>query len=423
MEFLFVIYSILVLVMILIAAIFSAAEIGIITSSKAKLHNLIEQGNLSAKIVIKLNKQRENVIGAILLGNNFINIASSAIATSILIHYFGEEGVIYATIIMTILIIIFGEVLPKTYAVYHAEKVSLALAPFIQFTVKILSPITNTIQLIVNSILNILGVGKGNEENSFYEEMRNIINLHHNEGRVIKREKDMLGSILDLRETRISEVMTHRINIIMIDGSLPIEKIIDFVLRSSHTRVPVWKDKHDNIIGVIHLKSLINTLRINKDSKKITLESIMDEPLFSPETNSLSKQIFYFKKHKNHMALAIDEYGDLTGLVTLSDILEEIVGQIKDANEEQTISLKKINKNTYIFDGEMTIRDINRKLDWDLPDENAATIAGLAMHIAESIPNSGQILNLPNYVIKIVKKQGNQIKRIKISRINAKIMV
>ncbi len=411
--------------LILASAFFSAAETALTAASRAKIYKLKTNGNKRAILVTKLRSNKEKMIGSILLGNTAVNIFASSIATSIAISSYGEEsGVLYSTILMTVLTVVCAEVLPKTYAVYNSVSVSLKVAPALLFFIKISTPFTKMVQIIVNILLKVFGGKHRPEMISPIDELRGTIELHHREGKVVKPDRDMLGSILDLSETEVGDIMVHRKNIYSIDVDKPTAEIIKFVLESEYTRIPLWKDTTDNIVGLLHAKALLKALKEHDGIvENLKIMEIAKEPWFVPETNMLSNQLLQFREKRNHMAFVVDEYGDLVGLVTLEDILEEIVGQIDDEHDKVSTGIKKLKSGSYRIRGDINIRDINRQLDWKLPDEEAATIAGLLINQAEYIPDVGQEFRFFGFRFKILKKNNNQITSVlvkKISKVTAK---
>lgn len=406
-----------IFLLILCSGFFSGSETGLTAVSRSKIHKLKTAGNKRAAMVSRLHKNKDSLIGTILLGNNAVNILASALATSIAIRMYGDEGVIYATIIMTLFVLIFAEVFPKTYALYNAEKIALAASPVLLFLVKFLSPFTNMIQVIVNSFMKLLGIVPQNEEILSVDDLKGTIDLHHHEGEVVKGEKDMLRSILDLSEIEVEDIMVHRKNIYSVDASKPATEIITSILDSQFTRIPLWKGKPDNIVGILHVKALLKALRSYEgDIDAIDIMSIASEPWFVPETNSLNNQLFQFRAKRNHIAIVVDEYGALVGIVTLEDVLEEIVGQIDDEHDNVNKDIRKLKDGSYRIKGDVTIRDVNRQLDWDLPDSYATTIAGLIIHDAETIPEVASEFNFHGFWFKIEKKEENQITSILVKK-------
>lgn len=411
MDWLLVSILSVVFVLLILSFLFSGAEIGLTSISRSRVNKLKLEGNKRAKIIDRLLSKKELTIGTMLLGNTIINITCSALFTAILINFFGSEGVFLSTIIMTFCILLFCEVLPKTYAMQNPEKFTLFSTYFVLFFVRIFSPLTLGIQFIVNLILKLCGLHKNREVISAADAMRNMITLHRSEGTMLQQDLDMLSSILDLAETEISEIMTHRRNIFSLDIDRNKEELIREILTSSHSRVPLWQKEPDNIVGVIHVKNLINALR-EKDNKieEVDIAKVMSKPCFLPESTPLSVQLHNFRQNRKHLAFVVDEYGALQGIVTLEDILEEIVGEISDEHDLITENfIKKISDNVYHIEGKSTIRDINRQLHWNLPDEEATTLAGMIVNEIERIPDEGEEFSMYGFHFKILKKDKNII--------------
>ncbi|MCW9040307.1 MAG: HlyC/CorC family transporter, partial [Rhodospirillales bacterium] len=380
-------------ILLVLSAFFSGSETALTAASRPLMHQLARKGNHRAKLVNRLHERKENLIGAILLGNNLVNIMASALATSVFIAVFGETGVVYATIAMTLLVLIFSEVLPKTYAFENADRMALAIAPLIRIVVLLLSPITRAVQVIVSITLHFLGVDVRSREAlaTTAEELRGAIALHEGDTGVVRHERAMLHSVLDLAEVQVSEIMTHRNSLVTIDVSQPPETIVDQVLDSPYTRIPVWRDEPDNVIGVLHAKALLRAVRAcGSNLDGLNVVALAAKPWFIPETTNLLDQLQAFRERREHFALVVDEYGALMGIVTLEDILEEIVGEIADEHDVMVTGVHPEADGSYVVDGTVTIRDLNREFEWNLPDEEAATIAGLILHEARHIPNTGQ---------------------------------
>jgi Mg2+/Co2+ transporter CorB len=412
--------GLIVLVCLLFSAFFSSSETAITAVSRARIYTLIEQGNKRASIIGELRKKKEELIGAILIGNNMVNILASAIATSLAIEHFGDDGVAIATVAMTIIVVIFGEVLPKTYAIQHSEKTSLVLSPALQLVFRLLYPLSFLMKRLIDGMLKIFGIdiNVSTSVSSASDVIRGTIEMHHDEGHVVKHDRDMLGTILDLDEISVSEIMVHRLQMEMIDTGQPVEAIISDVISSTHSRIPLWKDEPDNIVGILHAKSLLKEIRANKQLNHDDIMAITNKPWFVPETTSLKEQLHAFRRERQHFAIVVDEYGDIKGMVTLEDIIEEIVGNIDDEHDRiQPIELIPAGENAYMFDGSMTIRDVNRLLEWDLPDEDASTVAGLILHEAREIPESGASFVFHGMKFDIVRRRGNQITRVRIEKL------
>ncbi len=408
--------------LLLLSAFFSGSETALTATSKARMHKLENDGNLAARRVNFLIRDRERLIGAILLGNNLVNILASALATSVFIQFFAgsKTAIVAATLTMTVLVLVFAEVAPKTAAIARPDRFAMAVAPIMRWVVFLFAPVTRIVQLIVRGVFHVLGldVSKDSAVFSVAEELRGAIDLHHYEGRVGKEARDLIRGALDLHQIRIEEIMIHRKSIEMLDLDRPIEENIQQALKSTHTRLPLYRGGPDNIIGVLHAKDLSCAIwNAAGDASTIDLEAIARPLYFAPETTTLQEQLDAFKLKQEHFALVVDEYGALMGLVTLEDILEEIVGEIEDEYDSPVQGVRPQSDGSLNVDGDVTIRDLNRAMDWNLPDEEAVTIAGLIIHEAQSIPEVGLTFSFHGLRFKILKRRRNQITAIKITPI------
>ncbi len=409
----------LILILLVLSAFFSCAETALTAVSKPLMYNLEQNGNLRAKIINQLLSSKERLISAILLGNNLVNILASALATSYLITIFGEAGIFYATISLTFLILVFAEILPKSYAIHNANRVALKLAHTVKIIVFFFTPITIGIIAFVNSVLNILRLKEksGDVFERSSEELRGAIELHAGQNiETIKNERAMLRSVLDLGEVQVHEIMTHRLNAAAIDADQPPRDAVKAILKSPYTRIPIWQNSPDNIVGVVHAKALLQEIYQRKGNiDKLHLLSLATEPWFIPEQTLLLDQLDAFRKRREHFSLVVDEYGSLMGVVTLEDIIEEIVGPIDDEHD-LAISDSKIEEDgSYIVDGSVTIRDLNREHEWGLPDEDASTIAGLILHESRRIPQVDQSFIFHDFRFDILERQRNQITSVRIT--------
>lgn len=407
-----------ILILLILSAFFSGSETGLTAVSRARLNELERRGSKRATMVLNLTSMRERLIGALLLGNNVVNISASALATVALVRIFGDGGALIASAVMTITVLIFSEVLPKTYAIAYPDRVALAAAPVIRMLVAVFGPVVMTVEYIVKSVLRLFGVDIDNAQNvlSAHDELRGAIDLHHKEGAVVKKDRDMLGGILDLQDLEVSDIMVHRTRMTSIDSSESMEDIITRVLKSGHTRIPVWKDNPDNIIGVLHAKNLFAALQKHGgDGRKIELEDILTPAWFVPDTRELPDQLNAFLKRKTHFAIVVDEYGEVQGLITLEDIIEEIVGDIKDEHDAVAIGVRQKPDGSFLVDGGVPVRDLNRAFDWSLPDAEFTTIAGLVIHEARMIPDVGQTFNFHGFRFEILKKRKHQVTAIRMT--------
>ena len=404
--------SALIVILILASAFFSSAETALTAASDARMRQLATKGNKNAKIVEALRADREGLIGAILIGNNAVNVLASAIATSLFITIYGEAGLLWATITMTVLLVVFAEVMPKTYALTYADRYALTIAPVIRIVVLLLSPLALAIRWLASITIR----AKSDDDTDREEELRGLIELHGDDGDEDDRETQaMLSSILDLNELTVEQIMTHRGSVSMINADDDLDDILRRVLESPHTRHPVFSGTSDNIIGVLHVKDLLRSIghlgenvNGNGNGNKF-VQDIAIPAYFIPETTLLFDQLQSFRSRREHFAVVVDEYGDFRGIVTLEDILEEIVGDIDDEHDIDLPGLTAQADGSWLVDGSVTIRDLNRALGWQLPDEDASTLAGLVLFESRTIPMPGQEFRFHNIRFRVVKRDGNRI--------------
>ena len=406
------IFTFNIFLLILLSGFFSSSETALTAVSEARIHELALQGNKRANTIEKILAKKEKMISTILIGNNLVNIVVSVYATSFAISFFGEFDLIFITILLTIFLVIFAEVMPKTYAFSNADKLALAVAPVINFFIFILTPAT----FITEMLAKIVSKPKIKDEDAKTEELRGMIRLHAgNESRGKERSK-MMSSMLDMDEITIEAVMTHRGGVTMIDIAEEPEEAFKIIGESPYTRIPIYSGTPDNIIGILHAKELFRTLRRRnfKDINSVKLSELMSQPYFAPETTLLLDQLEVFKTRREHFAVVVDEYGDFRGIVTLEDIIEEIVGEIDDETDIKVKGVKSQPDGSFIIDGSVTIRDLNRSLGWQLPDQNANTIAGLVLYESKTIPEPGQEFRFHNIRFRILQKKANFISQLRL---------
>ncbi len=408
---------IVVLMCLLLSAFFAGSETALTASSRASMARLEKNGNEDATIVNRLLASRERLIGALLLGNNAVNIAASSLATGILLVWFGPAGIVYATVVMTAVIVIFSEVLPKTAAFNAPDRVALAVAKPMAIVVKVLGPVLMGIEALVRWMLKQLGMPVGEDQSvlSAHEELRGAVDLFHKEGGVEKSDRDMFGGILDLRDLVVSDVMIHRTNMITLDADEKQQDLVNAVIASPVTRLPLWRGNQQNIIGVLHVKDLLRALHaVDGDVDQVDIPALLTPPWFVPDTRLVSAQLKAFRRRKTPFALVVDEYGEVEGLVTLEDILEEIVGDITDEHDVQMPGVRRQPDGSVNVDGAVPIRDLNRVMDWNLPDDEATTIAGLVIHEARSIPEVGQSFTFHGFRFRVLRRARNRITALRI---------
>jgi Mg2+/Co2+ transporter CorB len=412
-----------VLFCLLISAFFSASETALSASSRAAMLRLEHQGNRDAMIVNRLMATRERLLGAILFANNFTNIAASTLATGLLLAYFGHAGEIYATFIMTFLIFIFAEVLPKTAAFNAPDRMALVVAQPVQRTVRLFSPFLRVVEAMVKIMLRGLGMptGKIHSILSPDEELRGAVDLMHSAGTVAKHDRDMMGGLLDLRELAVYDVMVHRTKMVMLDADEPPHELIDAVLAAGVTRIPLWRGSPDNVVGVLNAKEVWRTLHAAEgDVGKIDIATLAKPPWFVPDTTHVGEQLKAFRHRKTPFALVVDEYGELEGLVTLEDIVEEIVGDITDEHEIAVPGVRPLPDGSVNVDGSVPVRDLNRAMDWNIPDDEATTIAGVVIHEARSIPEPGQSFTFYGFRFQVLRKSRNRITALRVAPLTRK---
>jgi Mg2+/Co2+ transporter CorB len=408
----------LIFLSLVAAAFFAGAETALTAASRARLQALETGGDKRATLANKLIAMRGRLISAMLLGGQLVTIAASSFATSVLVGAVGDRGVLYATAIMTALIVIFGEVLPKTIAIAYPDRMSLLIAPVVSFFVTVFGPVVSAVETLVRAMLRLWGVSLAGGESSVsgHEELRGAVDILHREGGVARDERDMFGGLLELSEIPVADVMVHRTNMRTIDADLPPDELVREVLASPYTRMPLWRDDPDNIIGMLHAKDLFRAFAAaGGDASRIKAADIALEAWFIPEATTLRDQLKAFLSRKTHSALVVDEYGVVLGLVTLEDIIEEIVGDIKDEHDIVAQGVRKQLDGSIIVDGSVTIRDLNRAMDWNLPDEEAATIAGLVIHEARAIPEPKQTYSFHGLRFEVLRKQRNRIAALRIA--------
>lgn len=413
-----------IFVLLLLSALFSSSETALTAASRPLMHEL-EKGDHKAGLVNRLLDKRERLIGTILLGNNLVNILSSALATSLLITLFGETGVAYATAGMTVLVLIFGEILPKTLALTHTTGMARWVAPVLNVLVWLFAPVTMVLQAVVRLTIRLFsrGEAQGQDAAMMLAELRGAIDLHTKAiaaaSPEVRHERAMLRSVLDLTDVEVSEIMVHRRNVSAIDADQPVADIVQQVLDSPFTRIPLWRDTPDNIIGILHAKGLLRAVQAHGDDlESLDVTTIASPPWFVPDATRLLDQLEAFRARREHFALVVDEYGTLQGVVTLEDILEEIVGDISDEHDITVSGVRPQPDGSYVVAGDVTIRDLNRKFDWGLPDDEASTVAGLVLHESRSIPDVGQTFLFHGVKFEILRRQRNQITALKITRVD-----
>ncbi|RVT85443.1 HlyC/CorC family transporter [Rhodobacteraceae bacterium CCMM004] len=422
----FWITAVAILFLLVCSGFFSGSETALTAASRGKLRASADRKSKGAELALKLKEDDEKLIGGILLGNNLANILATSLATALFTRLFGDGGVALATLVMTLLVLIFAEVLPKTYAINKPEATASAASRVVNVVITVLAPAVAAVRLIVRGVLRIFGmrIDPDSQVLAVREEIEGALSIGHSEGAVEKEERDRILGALDLGERTVEEIMLHRRQIEMIDAAAPPQDVLEQCLRSAYTRLPVFRDRQENIVGVIHAKDLLRAMyarsRDPEGGAAVPLDdfNILDvamTPYFVPETTTLDDQMRQFLRRHTHFALVVDEYGSLQGLITLEDILEEIVGEITDEFDiDAEHPLRRTEAGDYVVDGGMTIRDLNRATDWQLPDEEANTVAGLVIHEAQMIPTQGQVFVFHGFRFEVLQRKDNRITRMRI---------
>lgn len=398
---------VLIVALLLASAFCSGSETALTAASRSRLRKKAQEGEGRALLVEQLQKRKDRFIGALLLANNAFNITASVLATSVCLRLFGDAGLAIATFIMTMTIFVFAELVPKSWAIHHPLRSAMLVAPLVALLTRLLSPIVHLMTFVVSFVRR---EHRSDASNSEEEELLGAIELHAQTDQSAQQEKIMLRSILDLDDVDVSDIMVHRQDVFALDQAMPMNDIIDLVSNNAYSRVPLYQDKEENIVKVLHVKALLRAIR-----REQPLEKALKEPWFIPETTSLLHQLQLFRQRKEHFALVVDEYGDFKGIVTLEDILEEIVGEIDDEfdSTQQTIRVHK--DGSVVVRGSMTVRDLNRHCDWSLPDEDAATIGGLLVHEARIFPSKGQVFSFHGYVFEVTRCRPTRVLQLKIT--------
>src|SRR5215470_15301227 len=407
-----------VLFFLFLSFFFSGSETAMTASSRGTMLRLAKDGNPDATIVTRLLDDRQRLVGALLIGNNVATIVSSALATALLQEWFGDLGVLYASVAMTVLVILFCEMLPKTAAIDAPDRYALSIARPLRRVIRVLGPVLDAADWIVHRMLKVVGVvpGAGEPLLTGHESLRGAVDLLHQEGIVGKQDRDMLGGLLNLRDLTIADVMIHRTEVITADVGEPPEQVVEAILKGPVTRVPLWRGTPENIVGILHVRDLLRGIKdAGGDPRKADIMALARPPWFIPETRSLSEQLMAFRRRHTPLAVVVDEYGEFMGIVTLEDILEEIVGDISDEHDVEVPGVRPQPDGTVNVDGAVPIRDLNRAMDWNLPDAEATTIAGLVIHEARSIPEPGQTFTFHGFRFRVLRRERNRIAALRIT--------
>lgn len=409
-----IIHIVLLVVLIFLSGFFSGSETALMALNKLKLKHQAREGNKKAIILEKILKRPENLLGTILLGNNLVNVAASALATSLAINLWGEEwGILYATVIMTLALLIFAEVTPKTFSAYHSEGTSYFIARPMKFVMFILKPLVRFVNIFTNAILRLLGVKKKPGEVFTEEELKTMILIGEESGFIGTKRKEMLHGILELRDISVKEVMVPRMDIFAINIEDSPSDIKEKILSSPYSRIPVFRGDIEKIEGMILVRDYLKVVASGHEAQ---LENIMTPPYFIPETKKIQEQLTDFQRKSVHLALIIDEFGGIEGLVSMEDLLEEIVGEIWDETDMKITQIVRHRDGSITVDGKFSIRDLNRSFDVEVPEDEFNTVAGLILHSMGRIPSKGDSVEYMNMEFIASSVVGQAVKKVRIKK-------
>ncbi len=389
-----------------LSAFFSASETAFMATNRLKLKARARYDR-RALLVRNILENVESLLGTILICNNLVNVTLSSIATSIAIKIFGETGVLYATLGVTISLLILGEIVPKTVASYHAYSFTMMVAPVVKGLITLLKPILWIINKFSYFLVRITRLSQSSKDASYLseEELELLIGADRGESTIPKEKQNMLIAVLLMDKEALRDIMIPWRDVVSFDVETSYQEIIDIIRRTNFSRYPVYERDPSNVIGFIHVRDLL----LLEDKASFSIRSILRPPSFAPETRTIRSQLEYFKREKTHMTFVIDEYGSIIGLVTLEDVLEEIVGDIEDEHDPRRKDIVELNDGSYLIRGVMLIRDINRQLDIDLPEENVRTIGGLILYKLQRFPEMGEVVNIGRYKLQVVKNHGFRV--------------
>jgi putative hemolysin len=403
----------ILIICLVLSALFSASETALMSLSKIRVKQMIENREKGANRINKLLSDPSRLLSAILIGNNVVNIGASSLMTSLAIDAFGNTGVGVATGIMTLLILVFGEITPKSLAAKNSEKISVRLSGFIEFVTNLLTPISFVLNIITDFLVKLLG-GEVDKKKPFItqEELKTIVNVSYKEGVLEGEEKDMIYNVFDFSDSQVNDVMVPRTEIVAIDVDLPYEEIIKIINKEQYSRIPVYENTIDNIIGILYVKDLL-FLDVNKESP-FDLRKYIRQPYFTPEYKSIKELFKEMRTNRNHMVVIIDEYGGTEGIVTIEDVVEEIVGDIEDEYDKKIKEIEVIKEDEYLVNGNVRIDIINELIGTHIESEDFDTIAGFVIGIIDRLPEAGEEIEYENIRFIIENIDRNRIKKIRI---------
>ena len=411
---LIVIIKILAIIILLsLSALSSGSETALTAVSKQRAHRQKDKGAKNANFILKIKEFKDEFITGILLANNLFNILATALMTELLVTEFGGLGVSVATIFMTLMIVIFSEVTPKIFAINKPMTFALKVSKFFYFYTKLIKPIVNLINKVSNKIIKLIGLNLNSDQSKIIEEeFEGAVQLQKQYSKDGEYEADYMSNILELKKLKVDELMTHRNEILFINLDDPYKQNFKVISSSTFTRIPVIKGNFNNLIGIIDIRDLLKGSSLEESN--VSIERNTFQPVFIPQNKLAMKQLIDFKSSREHMALIVDEYGEIQGLITLEDIIEEIIGEIFDETDTDETYLEKIDSNNYLFNGNASVREINRSLDINLPDQ-FVTLSGLIHDLAKEIPKVGKVFYIEDVKLQIISRSINKINKVKLS--------
>tara|TARA_B100000579_G_scaffold314998_1_gene264465 strand:- start:15 stop:1265 length:1251 start_codon:yes stop_codon:yes gene_type:complete len=415
MTLLIFIKLISIVILLLLSAISSGSETALTAVSKLQTHRQNEKGIKNANFIIKIKDLKDEFITGILLANNLFNILATALMTELLVSEFGGLGITIATIFMTLVIVIFSEVTPKIFAINKPMMYALKVSRFFYIYIKAVKPIVKLINSISGKIINALGLNLNTDQSKVIkEEFEGAVQLQRQLSKKGEYEAEYMSNLLELKKLKVDELMTHRNEIVYLDLEDPFKQNFKAINNSSYTRIPLIKGNFNNLIGIIDIRELLKDSNFNDTSNNAQIEKSTFQPIFIPQNKLAMKQLIDFKSQREHISMVVDEYGEIQGLITLEDIIEEIIGEIFDETDVDESYLEKIDDNNYLFNGNASIREINRSLNIDLPDK-FVTLSGLIHDLAKEIPKVGKIIYYKDFKIQIISRSISKINKVKLS--------
>ena len=403
-----------IIVLLLLSAISSGSETALTAVSKLQAHRQKEKGVKNSKFILRIKEYKDEFITGILLANNLFNILATALMTELLVSEFGGVGVTVATIVMTIVIVIFSEVTPKIFAINRPMLFALKVAKFFFFYTRFIKPLVKLINSVSGKIIKIIGLDLNSDQSKIIkEEFEGAVQLQRQISKKDEYEAEYMSNLLELKKLKVDELMTHRNEILFIDLKDSYKQNFKLINNSSYTRIPVISGNFNNLIGIIDIRDLLKDIEFNEEGNNNLIEKNTFQPVFIPQNKLAMKQLIDFKSKREHISLVVDEYGEIQGLITLEDIIEEIIGEIFDETDTDESYLEKIDNNNYLFNGNASIREINRSLNIELPDK-FVTLSGLIHDIAMEIPKVGKIIYYKDFKLQIISRSINKINKVKL---------